>query len=251
MFAGPCRICLGTGRMSSTQLKDLGRCGARFRCMRMFDQMDFRGGDFRGWRLFEQAFLEEARLSHANLREVNLSGANLTRAILNEADLTRADLSDATLHGADLECAILEAANLQRADLRKAYLTGARVEGADLSGAILWGADLTGCAIETASVLEGTVLLGVDGLSVEQWLDAKDKGAIIDVAGAIRRVAARVPRPVPSPICLTCRNSWDSFYVPGWWCDRDSAKLRRSPKGGVPVWCDRSTLGEAGEMRWR
>lgn len=126
----------------------------------------------------------------------NLSKTNLTETNLGWSDLSEANLSEANLSKANLEAAYLDGANLQGADLRRACLRGASLQGANLQGADLREAEMTFPRLDTFPLnegkisfsspldrmynLNGTDLRGVKGLTPEQLLNCKARGAIID-----------------------------------------------------------------------
>jgi Pentapeptide repeats (8 copies) len=121
----------------------------------------------------------------------NLDAANIQ---LEDASLFGADLAGATLTEASLQRADLYFATLSEADLREADLSGARLAKADLSKANLNGANLRNANIQDAQSLRGTYLLGVKGLTKEQLLACKAKGAIID-----EDTTTNAPQPTVSP----------------------------------------------------
>ena len=131
------------------------------------------------------AYIARARLQKVWFREAHFAGANLHSTKLQEADLIKADLSKADLDKADLSKAKLRIAKLSGAILTKVNLVGVDLYGADLSGANLEQADLTGANLEktkpeTAESLKETMMRGVRGLTREQLVACKSKGAIID-----------------------------------------------------------------------
>ncbi len=148
---------------------------------------------------FHEANLSYINLSEATLFEANLSGANLRNAMLNKADFTRADFTRANLSQTNLSSTILFEANLQRVNLHDAYLKGAdfsrtvlteadlsravltqtNLNGPDLSNADLSNADLTEANLEDVN-MKDTNLRSVKGLTREQLINCKAKGAIID-----------------------------------------------------------------------
>jgi uncharacterized protein YjbI with pentapeptide repeats len=131
-----------------------------------------------------EASLQRANLSGANLRRVDLRGAKLYEANLSgaspwEADLRganchEADFSGVYLHLTDLRNAVLWQARLCRADLSGTKLSGAYLNDADLSEADLRETDL-----EDVLTLKNTNLRGAKGLTKEQLVICKLKGAII------------------------------------------------------------------------
>jgi uncharacterized protein YjbI with pentapeptide repeats len=131
------------------------------------------------------AYIARTRLQKVWFREAHFAGANLHSTKLQEADLIKADLSKADLDKADLSKAKLRIAKLSGAILTKVNLEGVDLYGADLSGANLEQADLTGANLEktkpeTAESLKETMMRGVRGLTREQLVACKAKGAIID-----------------------------------------------------------------------
>lgn len=135
------------------------------------------------------ALLMETDLSGVYLHDADLSGANLVSANLSEAHLSRtrfngAYLGEVNLNGAHLNGANLIRANLIRADLSGADLSGANLSRADLDEANLSGADLSGAdfsnALLSEVILKGTNLRRAKGLSKEQLIACKAKGAILD-----------------------------------------------------------------------
>jgi uncharacterized protein YjbI with pentapeptide repeats len=139
----------------------------------------------------EEMFIK-GEIGGVNLREANLAWATLSATKLNGADLSGACLSGAELIRADLVGANLSGADLRGADLSSACLSMANFKGTDLSGAKLGGTDfsrdkaprildrLTVTGIEGALLLEDADLRGVKGLTQEQLVACKAKGAIID-----------------------------------------------------------------------
>ena len=106
--------------------------------------------------------------------------ADLTGADLSRADLSGTNLSGAILSAADLSGARMRKANLSGARLREVDLSNAYLREADLSDAYLHKADLSGTHLEDALSLKKANLSGVKGLTKEQLLACKAKGAIID-----------------------------------------------------------------------
>jgi hypothetical protein len=136
------------------------------------------------------AILSGAILSGAKLSGANLSGANLSGAILLGAYLGGADLPGANLSGADLSETDLSEANLFKANLSGANLSGTNLSEASLTGINLGLArlsdvtfdrsDLRGANFASAhldfsdsSKLKGIRLLGVEGLSMIRFDDAR------------------------------------------------------------------------------
>ena len=134
---------------------------------RLSDLLDLSSAHLAGATLhgadLSRVVLTGADLHEATLTEATLRGADLTGATLREATLPEATLHGATLRGVDLSKAILREATLTEADLSEATLTGA-----DLTEATLTGADLT------EATLTGTALSGVENLTEEQILSAKN-----------------------------------------------------------------------------
>lgn len=124
--------------------------------------------------------LDNGYLSHADLEQVWMPNASLRKVVLVEANLKAANLYKADLRHANLKRAQLAQADLISADLRDADLTGASLTGAKLNNANFDRAHLSETNLQAAQSLEGTDLRGVKGLSPQQLLACKAKGAIID-----------------------------------------------------------------------
>ena len=96
-------------------------------------------------------------------------------------------------------------ADLREADLRsvqfnEAVLTNANLRGCDLSGMIIRGHSIRSANPEDAQSLENTDLRGVKGLSKEQLVACKAKGAIVD-ADAMNNASQLAV--LPSSECTT------------------------------------------------
>ncbi|GHO85599.1 pentapeptide repeat-containing protein [Dictyobacter formicarum] len=160
------------------------------------------------------ADLSDADLSEADLSEADLSGADLSGATLSACKLIKAqfclamffkgelqtitnDVSEAKLKagkarfrgievlrvklsGAHMKGADLTGARLIRTDLRNADLSDARFNSAEFISVDLSGARLNGTNIEEALSWENSNLRDVKGLTKEQLVICKAKGAIID-----------------------------------------------------------------------
>jgi hypothetical protein len=124
--------------------------------------------------------LDNGYLSHADLEQVWMPNASLRKVVLVEANLRASNLYKANLHSANLKRARLVQTDLIYADLHEADLSGATLNGAKLNNARLESADLSQTDLEDALSLEGANLHGVKGLTREQLLACKVKGAIID-----------------------------------------------------------------------
>ena len=107
-----------------------------------------------------EALLEKADLSSADLRGAILSRIDLSKVTLKGADLTEVDLSKISLKESDLTEVDLSNVDLTKADLGSANLSGANLEGA-LS-------------------LKNADLRGVKGLTEDQKVACRAKGAIFD-----------------------------------------------------------------------
>jgi uncharacterized protein YjbI with pentapeptide repeats len=143
------------------------------------------GAHFREAEL-QNAHLDEAYLRRADLRGVDLSGADLSRANLEEADLSEtllsgANLSQANLRGADLSAATLKATRtFMTTHMAEMNLDAANLSGADLTRANLTGANLSGVNLEAALSLKDADVRQVIGLTKEQLVACRAKGAILD-----------------------------------------------------------------------
>jgi uncharacterized protein YjbI with pentapeptide repeats len=155
---------------------------------------DLTGADLSGANLYA------ANLSEAFLWETDLSGANLWQANLCKADLRGTNLSGATLLEANLsEATLYRGVKLTGANLFKANLSEAKLYDVDLLWAVLKegnlsGAEFNGTDLEDARSLEKTDLRGVKGLTREQLLACKAKGAIID-----EDATTNAPQPTAAP----------------------------------------------------
>jgi hypothetical protein len=129
---------------------------------------------------FQSLDANDVQLDNAYLRLADLKQVWMPQASLRKADLSEAQLHRANLSGADLGQACLRGTNLFSADLREAKLHEANLDGADLSYANLGEADLSRANIENARSLEKTNLRRVTGLTEQQLVACKAKGAIID-----------------------------------------------------------------------
>jgi uncharacterized protein YjbI with pentapeptide repeats len=152
------------------------------------DGANLRGADLK------QVWMPEAYLRKTDLKGADLSWANLYKANLSEASLTGADLSGANLIRANLFKAWFRLAKLDEARLREANLSRANLEGADLSGAKLNGV----INLEEALSLKDTDLRGVKGLTKEQLLVCKAKGAIVDEDATTSPPQSPASPPVPT-----------------------------------------------------
>lgn len=129
--------------------------------------------------------LRKADFAFASLQKVYLRGSHLEGAIFVRAQLKDGNLTIAHLEGANFNDAQLEDANLGGTHLNRAHFEGAQLKGAKLGNAYLTGtnlrdADLSGANPEEAQSLKDTNFLGVKGLTREQLLVCKAKGAVID-----------------------------------------------------------------------
>jgi uncharacterized protein YjbI with pentapeptide repeats len=147
------------------------------------------------------SFLRGANLYMTDLRGADPSGADLRRANLEEADLSEtwlsgANLSQANLKGADLSAAILNATRtFMTAYLGEMDLEAADLSGVDLKEANLKGANLSGVNLEEALSLTDTDLRQVIGLTKEQLVTCKAKGAIIDEDSTVSSSGSTVSPP--------------------------------------------------------
>lgn len=144
--------------------------------------------------------LNQANLSGADLIGANLRNARLRESNLRGADLTKADLTEAKLSGADLSGANLStnprstvplSGTLRSSTLPPgptmliaADLSGANLSSANLGHSILSHANLSGANLDRADLgganIDGANLCGVKGLTKEQLLACKARGALID-----------------------------------------------------------------------
>jgi uncharacterized protein YjbI with pentapeptide repeats len=147
-----------------------------------------------------KANLSFANLEGANLRGSRFEGADFVAAQLKDANLTVALLENANFNDAKLEETYLRGSQFRGAYFRKAFLKGARLEGSDLTRAELSGANLSGAMLSEVDLSEAnlsganlsevdlnviksmnnTDLRGVKGLTNEQLVACKARGAIID-----------------------------------------------------------------------
>ncbi len=132
----------------------------------------------------DKAFLVLCDLSYAwmlnaSFRETILFQTNLKAAALANADFTKANLNNANLSAASLNNANFDKSNLQGANLKGANLRGAR-------------------NLEEARNLKDADLRGVKGLTKEQLVNCKIKGAIIDEDTVITS-----PQSAAAPITLS------------------------------------------------
>jgi uncharacterized protein YjbI with pentapeptide repeats len=143
------------------------------------------------------AYLARVDLQNVWMREASFIGANLHGTNLHESDLIRANFHQADLEGADLSKAKLRIANLGGAILTRVNLIEVDLYGADLTDANLHQADLKGANLE-GTILKGTDLRGVKGLTKEQLVICKAKGAIIDEDTTISSLQPPVSLSPPS-----------------------------------------------------
>ncbi len=133
-----------------------------------------------------------------NLKEANFTKALLSGVDLHYTDLAQASLSEADLSNADLSYSDLERACLCKAKLHRASLCGARLRWADLSEADLSEADFSKTKLEDALSLKGTNLFGIKGLTREQLVSCKTKGAIIEASPLASASQSTVAPPPPA-----------------------------------------------------
>jgi len=120
------------------------------------------------------------QLDNAHLAEADLQWAWLPEASMRNAALRRADLSEANLYRVNLFQADLKDAILTKAILYKANLVSTDLSRTHLSQADLRGANLKEANIEDALSLKDTNLRGATGLTKDQLVTCKAKGAIVD-----------------------------------------------------------------------
>lgn len=150
---------------------------------------------------FSFALLQEVYLRGSHLEGTEFVGAqlqegNFTIAHLKGANFNGAHLEKANLGGASLTGAYFEDAKLRGAILGNADLTGAHLSGADLSKADLTEANLSGViGLEEVRSLDHADMQRVTGLTGEQLITCKAKGAIVDVETAVKAFQKVVPPP--------------------------------------------------------
>jgi uncharacterized protein YjbI with pentapeptide repeats len=131
-----------------------------------------------------KADLSRADLSRATLIRTNLRGADLSRAALSSTYLNGADLKEADLRGATLSRATLRLANLGKADLRGADLGEANLRLVNFSKANLRLTNLSKAELSGANfseaIVEQAVFKGSRGLTPDQIISLKARGAIFD-----------------------------------------------------------------------
>lgn len=106
--------------------------------------------------------------TRGSMRGVSFISANLTRSSFRGVDMQESNFTDATLTDCDFS-----EADLSRSNLR----------GCDLSGSALYGTNLTRADLTNAKV-NNTLLIGVIGLSDDEKLDLRRRGAILNISGA-------------------------------------------------------------------
>jgi len=137
----------------------------------------------------------------ANLRSVHLQRASLDRADFSRSDLTGSDLSGAELtdttfnrgilRGATLDSVTAVGCSFRQSDLVGGSWRGSLIRGVNFEGASLDSADLSGSTFraiqragrefrsnpEAAASMQNANLLDAKGLTHEQLLTCKEKGA--------------------------------------------------------------------------
>lgn len=115
-----------------------------------------------------EAILESSQSSISiSLRRASFIGASFTNSSLRGSDMQEANFTGSILTNCDLSGSDLSKANLN---------------GCDLSGAILSGTNLTGADLTDAKVTNA-LFLGVIGLSDDEKIDLRLRGAILNISG--------------------------------------------------------------------
>src|SRR5437667_1562776 len=138
------------------------------------------------------------QLDNAHLAEADLQWAGLPDASIRNAALRRADFSEANLYKVNLFQADLKDAILTKAILYKANLVSTDLSRTHLSQADLRGANLKEANIEDVLSLKDTNLRGATGLTKDQLVTCKAKGAIIDEDITASPPQSPVSPPAPS-----------------------------------------------------
>ncbi|MCP4456840.1 MAG: tetratricopeptide repeat protein, partial [Cytophagales bacterium] len=101
------------------------------------------------------------------------------------ASFLSATITNSSFRDVDMREAIFTNSTLTGCDFSNVDLSGANFRGCDLSGSILYGTNLTGTDLTDAKV-NNALLIGVIGLSDDEKLDLRHRGAILNISG--RRV---------------------------------------------------------------
>lgn len=161
--------------------------------------------DFRMWESEEAAFRTAGNIKRLNryrkhkldlvncyLTRTNLSNVNLKSSNLNSANITHSNLIQCNLENARMNQTDFEGSNLNQVNLCRSYASGANFantfliksnlegsflikanfENALLTEANLQGSVLMGANLKNANLLKAD-LRGVEGLTIEQLLEAK------------------------------------------------------------------------------
>jgi Pentapeptide repeats (8 copies) len=140
----------------------------------------------------------QTRFKLTGIQSLDASGIQLDYANLAEADLSQVWMCQASLRKTDLTGANLSGAYLWKTNLSGAYLWKTNLSGANLLEANLCKADLSETDLEDALSLKDTDSRGVKGLTKEQLVTCKAKGAIIDEDPTISSSQSTVSPPLPS-----------------------------------------------------
>jgi len=154
----------------------------------------FAGEDLRGINLsncdlqgidFSEANLSKADLRGASLKKANLKSAKLVKAMIEDVNFKEADLTQADLSLVSAQAADFRDTKLVAAKLIKGNFVGADFSRSDLSQAYLTLADFRGTELAevnfTSSEVTKTNFKGVSGLTTEDNVILKERGALLSV----------------------------------------------------------------------